>query len=58
MFKHLRTLLVAAVLAAVAVSNTASAAASLAQLRGVAELKSWFNGYKGKPRLILLLSPT
>ena len=30
----------------------------LAQLRGMAELKGWFNGYKGRPRLILLLSPT
>jgi hypothetical protein len=30
----------------------------LEQLRGMAELKSWFNGNKGRPRLILLLSPT
>ena len=30
----------------------------LAQLQGMAELKSWFNGNKGRPRLILLLSPT
>jgi len=34
------------------------AAASLSQLRGVDELKSWFNAYKGHPRLIFLLSPT
>lgn len=58
MLKHLRTLIIAAALAAAATVNTAPAAASLAQLRGVAELKSWFNAYKGKPRLILLLSPT
>jgi hypothetical protein len=30
----------------------------LSQLRGVQEIKSWFNAYKGRPRLILLLSPT
>jgi hypothetical protein len=33
-------------------------AASLSQLRGVEELKSWFNAYKGRTRLIFLLSPT
>ena len=30
----------------------------LSQLRGVQEIKSWFNAYTGRPRLILLLSPT
>lgn len=30
----------------------------LAQLQGMSELKSWFNANKGRPRLILLLSPT
>ena len=34
------------------------AAPALPQLRGVQELKSWFNTFKGHPRLILLLSPT
>jgi hypothetical protein len=30
----------------------------LSQLQGMSELKSWFNAYKGHPRLIFLLSPT
>jgi hypothetical protein len=30
----------------------------LSELRGVQELKSWFNAYRGRPRLIFLLSPT
>jgi hypothetical protein len=36
----------------------APAAPTLSQLRGVPEIRSWFNAYKGRPRLILLLSPT
>jgi hypothetical protein len=36
----------------------APAASTLLQLRGVDELKSWFNSYKGHPRLIFLVSPT
>ena len=49
-----------AVAAALALSLVAlpEAAPALSQLRGVPELKSWFNTYKGRPRLILLLSPT
>ena len=39
-------------------SAFAPAAAPLRQLRGVDELKSWFNAYKGQPRLIFLVSPT
>ena len=39
-------------------SAFAPAAATLRQLRGVDELKSWFNAYKGQPRLIFLVSPT
>jgi hypothetical protein len=34
------------------------AEAKLGQLRGIEELKSWFNTYKGHPRLVLLVSPT
>ena len=30
----------------------------LLRLRGIQEVKGWFNAYKGHPRLILLLSPT
>jgi hypothetical protein len=41
-----------------ALSDTVPAAATLRQLQGVEELKSWFNGYKGHPRLIFLVSPT
>jgi hypothetical protein len=33
-------------------------AQGLSQLRGIEELKSWFNTYKGHPRLIFLVSPT
>jgi hypothetical protein len=41
-----------------AMPHPAPEAAALAQLRGVPELKSWFNGLQGRPRLLLLLSPT
>ena len=35
-----------------------SAAAVLPHLRGIAEVRDWFNANKGHVRLILLLSPT
>ena len=41
-----------------AASALAPLAPSLRQLHGVDELKSWFNSYKGHPRLIFLVSPT
>ena len=56
--KRLRLMIAAAALAVLMMPALAPAAATLSQLRGVQEIKSWFNGYKGRPRLILLLSPT
>ena len=53
--KSIRSLIVLLVLAWCAVPRAAPA---LPQLRGVQEIKSWFNAFKGHPRLILLLSPT
>jgi hypothetical protein len=50
--------MVALALALVAIPHAAPAAPTLLQLRGVQEIKSWFNTYTGRPRLILLLSPT
>jgi hypothetical protein len=32
--------------------------APLSDVRGVAELRAWFNAQRGHPRLVLLLSPT
>jgi hypothetical protein len=56
--KRLHSIVAGLALAALAVSHAAAAAPTLSQLRGVDELKSWFNTFKGHPRLILLLSPT
>jgi hypothetical protein len=53
-----RSIVAAAALALVAVAPAAPAAGTLSQLRGVQELKSWFNTGNGHPRLIFLLSPT
>jgi hypothetical protein len=52
--------LLAVPLAACQVSSTAGggAPATLRDLHGIAELKQAFNADAGKPRLILLLSPT
>ena len=56
--KRLRSMTVVAALAVLMLPALAPAAPTLSQLRGVQEIKSWFNAYKGRPRLILLLSPT
>ena len=51
---------IAVVMFAVAVvfEGTALAQSALPHLRGIGELRDWFNAGKGHPRLILLLSPT
>lgn len=46
------------VLLAVALAAPAASAPALPHLRGMKELKAWFNANQGHPRLILLLSPT
>jgi hypothetical protein len=56
--KLIRSMVAVLALAVLATPNLAPAAETLSQLRGVDELKSWFNTFKGHPRLILLLSPT
>jgi len=56
--KRIRTVVAAIAVAIVTMPSAAPAAASLAQLSGMSELKGWFNAHKGRPRLILLLSPT
>jgi len=57
--KFVRSMAAALALALVVALPAASPAApALSQLRGMQELKSWFNTYNGHPRLILLLSPT
>ena len=59
--RHFAFLIVhfAAALAVVAVFAKASLAqATLPHLRGIGEIRDWFNAGKGHARLILLLSPT
>jgi hypothetical protein len=58
MTKALRSFALVVALALVSVPHAVSAASTLAQLRGIEELKSWFNAHKGHPRLVFLLSPT
>jgi hypothetical protein len=43
---------------AVVFESTAIAQSTLPHLRGISELRDWFNAGKGHVRLILLLSPT
>jgi len=70
--KSIRSIVIVFALALSAVAQPAPAASTpfdsaesallapgrLSQLRGMQELKSWFNTFNGHPRLILLLSPT
>jgi len=56
--KVLRSIVAVCALAVLAAPRTAPAATTLSQLRGIQELKSWFNTLNGHPRLIFLLSPT
>lgn len=56
--KSLRSIVAIVALAVLAVPDAAPAGTTLSQLRGMQELKSWFNTFNGHPRLILLLSPT
>jgi hypothetical protein len=58
LIRRIRTVVCAIALAIITLPIAAPAAPSLAQLSGVSELKDWFNANKGRPRLILLLSPT
>ena len=56
--KSIRSIVVVFALAILAVPHAMPAAAGLSQLRGMQELKSWFNTFNGHPRLIFLVSPT
>ena len=56
--KWLRSIVAMVALAVLAVPHAAPAGTRLSKLRGMQELKSWFNTFNGHPRLILLLSPT
>ena len=56
--KCIRSVVVVIALVMLATPRVAPAAPTLGQLRGIEELKSWFNTFKGHPRLLLLVSPT
>jgi len=56
--KFVRSMIAVLALAVLAAPRVVPAAQTLSQLRGVDELKTWFNTFRGHPRLILLLSPT
>jgi len=54
-----RSRIAVAVLALAAMlARTPFAASTLPHLRGIGEVRDWFNASKGHVRLILLLSPT
>ena len=56
-FRGYRALIAAALFAAV-LARDPSAAPTLLHLRGIGEVREWFNAGKGHVRLVLLLSPT
>ena len=56
--KRIRTVVLSIAVVIIAMSDAVPAAPALAQLSGMSELKGWFNANNGRPRLILLLSPT
>jgi hypothetical protein len=56
--KRIRAVAAALALVVVTMSQPAPAASGLSQLRGIQELRSWFNASQGHVRLIFLLSPT
>ena len=49
---------VAMIALAMVFESTTLAQSTLPHLRGIGELRDWFNAGKGHVRLILLLSPT
>ena len=57
MIPRLRAACTVAALAAVCAARL-FAASTLPHLRGIEEVRDWFNAGKGHVRLILLLSPT
>jgi hypothetical protein len=56
--KTLRAIVAVIALTIVAAPDATPAPTTLPQLQGIQELKSWFNTFKGHPRLVFLLSPT
>jgi hypothetical protein len=55
---HRIRLACAAVAIAAVLAPRPFAAPTLPHLRGIEDVRSWFNAEKGRVRLILLLSPT
>ena len=56
--KSMRSIVAVLAIAMLAAPHASPAASTLSQLRGIPELKNWFNTNNGHPRLILLVSPT